>query len=181
MLNKILNLSGFQVGWFLCVLSPSYGLLYVGEIWMGLYILFTLSQLKDKQSAFFRILVIGTFGATTDGILAQFGIISFPTTMESWTPTYLYAIWYGFAAALEIPLNWLKGRYGLASILAFVFGPLNYLAGANLGAINFLFPQYTTLLIIAVAWGVQLPLLLAIANKLTGKSILQPSKYRALN
>jgi hypothetical protein len=181
MLNRILNLSGFQVGWFLCVLSPSYGLLYVGEIWIGLYILFTLSQLQDKQSAFFRILVIGTFGATTDGILAQFGIISFPTAMESWTPTYLYAIWYGFAAALEIPLNWLKGRYGLASILAFVFGPLNYLAGANLGAINFIFPQNTTLLIIAVSWAIQLPLLLAIANTLTNKSMLKASKYSALD
>jgi hypothetical protein len=181
MLKKLLNLGGFQIGWFLCVLSPANGLSFAGEISMGLYILFTLSQLKDKQPALLRILIIGTLGATTDGILAQLGIVSFPTPTENWTPTYLYAIWYGFAAALEIPLSWLKGRYGLASFLAFVFGPLNYLAGANLGAINFIFSQNTTLLIIAVSWAIQLPLLLAIASKLTDESILQLSKTRALD
>jgi len=180
MLTKLLNLGGFQIGWFMCVLSPSYGFFYAGEISMGLYIFFALSQLKDKQSALLRILIIGTLGATTDGILAQLGIISFPTATENWSPSYLYAIWYGFAAALEIPLSWLKGRYVLASLLGSVFGPLNYLAGANLGAISFLFSQNATLFIIAVSWAIQLPLLLAISNRLTDKliftAVLSPNK-----
>lgn len=162
-MKNLVFLLFFQLGWFLCVLAPSMGTTYAGIFLMALYILVVLRFVVDPGAAFLRILLIGTIGATVDGIVTTTGWYEFPGK-ALWTPIYLYAIWYGFAATIETTLCWLKRRYVLASLLGAVFGPLNYLAGQKFGAVSFPNSVDDTMVFIGFLWAIELPLLLWIST-----------------
>ena len=153
----------FQCAWFLCVLTPSMSTDYAGVFAMLLYLAIVLRFIEAKLSAFFLIALAGSIGGSVDGILTYAGWYAFPNK-EPWTPIYLYAIWFGFAATLATSLSWLKSRYALASLLGAIFGPLNYLAGERLGAVSFPNGVDKTMIMLAFLWSLELPLLLWIIN-----------------
>ena len=79
----------------------------------------------------------------------------------------LSPLWLNFAAALNGPLAWLRGRDLLGALVGALGGPLAYYAGATLGATEGL-PSGSGLLALAVGWAIMVPLLVRLAQRLRG-------------
>ena len=65
-----------------------------------------------------------------------------------------------FATTLNASMFWLAGRYRLAAVLGAICGPVSYVAGARLGAIEFPAHAGLSLVGIAVVWACVMPSLL---------------------
>ena len=71
-----------------------------------------------------------------------------------------------FASTLPLSLNWLTERPRLAALLGAVGGPASYYAGASLGALDLSGHTVTSLLILATVWGILMPTLLRLKNRM---------------
>jgi uncharacterized membrane protein (UPF0136 family) len=64
-------------------------------------------------------------------------------------------------------MSWLKGKPLLASVLGAIFGPLSYMAGERLGAMEFVNYQ-SAIIALALIWALVMPLLVTVAIRLEG-------------
>ena len=65
-------------------------------------------------------------------------------------PSWILALWLGFALTVNHSLGWLQEKPWLAALLAALFAPVSYLAGERLGAVTVANPS--GLLLVSVAW-----------------------------
>jgi hypothetical protein len=77
-------------------------------------------------------------------------------------------MWALFATTIDHSMAWLRSRWVLASLMGAVFGPLAFIAGENLGAVQFI-DRHLALLALALGWALLMPLLLWIAKKLNSR------------
>ena len=75
-------------------------------------------------------------------------------------------MWCGFSATVNHSLSWLHNRYVASAFLGVVSGPLSYLAGAKFGAIEFDAAPIIALGIIAIFYGLTIPLMYWVNEKL---------------
>jgi hypothetical protein len=80
-------------------------------------------------------------------------------------PPWILVLWMQIASTLRFSLNWLAGRYLLASLLGALAGAGAYAAGVRLGAAEFGSDSTLALAWIGLGWAVALPLLLFAAHK----------------
>jgi hypothetical protein len=130
----------------------------------------------------FRLLITaGVLGFVLDSLQAFFGVFSFAhTTPGTWvSPFWMTTLWVAFATTLHTSLRWLSGRYALAAALGVIGGPLSYYSGAQLGALT-LNPDLTlSFLIMAIAWGIAMPILVWLAKQEAGKGESLPMNKQA--
>ena len=81
-------------------------------------------------------------------------MFSFPAQgVGQWfCPIWMAALWANFAGTLHFCLDWLRGRYRLASVLGAVGGPLAYYGGHRLGAMQLGGSVAVSLAVIAIEW-----------------------------
>ena len=75
-------------------------------------------------------------------------------------------MWCGFSATINHSLQWLHHRYFASVLLGVVSGPLSYLAGIKFGAIEFDAAPIIALLIIAIFYGLTIPIMYWVNEKL---------------
>lgn len=156
-MRKLINLVAFQATWVACVWSagagkPAWGMA-VFAVSIALHLLLT----KDRKSEVLLLLSAGVLGMVAESALVAMGAIQFP---GAWLPFWMITLWSNFASTLRVSLSWLQGRYLMAAIAGGVAGPLSYLGGQRLGAIEVQQP-----LAVAVEWAVATPLLLWFARE----------------
>ena len=76
-------------------------------------------------------------------------------------------MWMSFATTLNVSLGWLKKRYVLAAVFGALGGPLAYFTGFKLGGVEFS-SMSLGLGAQALGWGVLMPLLTILADRLNG-------------
>ena len=81
------------------------------------------------------------------------------------TTLWMVVLWTAFAATLRHSLHWTRRRYVLSVVAGAVFGPLAYVAGEKLGAIALATPP-AGWLAVAGAWGIAMPLLLWLRERI---------------
>ena len=81
-------------------------------------------------------------------------------------PLWITAMWCGFAAMVNHSMAWLKGRWVSALLLGGFLGPVAYKAGEGLGAINFNNDQLEVTIMLAIVWGLSMPLIYWVNDKL---------------
>ena len=74
-------------------------------------------------------------------------------------------MWALFSTTLNVSMAWLKNRLVLASVMGAVFGPLSYLAGQRLGAIELLDTR-SAIVALAMIWALVMPVLTYAAARL---------------
>jgi len=165
-IGKIFNIFGFQVSWWICVLGVKYGWPYLGPTMMAIYLLIHLYYFRVNQSEIIFIILVGFIGTIVDTIFLQSSlIIYYGLTVSYIAPIWIIAMWLGFAATMNHSFSWVNGKWLIAFIIGAIFGPLSYIAGIKFDALFF---QETifSILILAIVWGLIVPLLFLLNNKI---------------
>jgi hypothetical protein len=167
----VINTVVFQIGWLCCVLAGANHVPWLGTLTALLIVAWHVSHAISPHNELLLILSAGIIGAVWDSLLVYAGWIQYPsgTLIEDTAPHWIVAMWMLFATTLNVSLRWLKQRPVLAAALGAVAGPAAYFAGYRLGGVEIpdLIPAMTAL---ALGWAMLMPILIALSNRLDGKS-----------
>lgn len=162
------NLVGFQIIWWLMILYQDQ---YVS---IGLLLLIGhLMLIKEHRCESVTLLAVGFIGTLVDSALTLGGVFEF--TQNSAVggivpiPLWLITLWFGFAATLRHSMSYLSERLLLAGIFGGIGGPLSYVAGERLGAVNFGFSLPVVVALLAAIWALLLPLAFVLVRRLEGR------------
>lgn len=160
----LLNILGFQSGWFLCVVfadQPTVGILATGTVIM----LHTLLVMEDRREWWLMLMVIVT-GSLIDSLLGLFGVLIYADNgSHLLLPLWLFLLWILFSTLIQHSLHWLQSRLWLAAILAGVSAPSSYWVGARLTDTGLGLGTATSLLVIGFYWALLLPAYLWLARR----------------
>lgn len=169
MKTKLVNFVAFQLGWFACVLSAANGRPWLGALVACIVICLHL-YLADRPGPELRLILLALLmGLIFDSLLVSSGWLKYSggPMFTGLAPYWILAMWALFATTLNVSMSWLKGRTIAAVLLGMVFGPLSYIAGQRLGALEFVnfMPSIAALMIV---WALAMPLLVLAASRLNG-------------
>lgn len=168
-LPLLVNFALFQLAWFACVLSGAAGVPLIGVAVVAVVAGYHLRQAR-RPIAELALLVIAAFiGALWDGQLLGHGWLAYPSGVFSpWVaPSWIIAMWVSFATTLNVSLRWLHGRYGLALVFGAVGGPLAFLAGSRLDAVELVDPLLA-MAVLSAGWALIAPVLVLTATRFDG-------------
>jgi len=113
------------------------------------------------------LVTVGLFGFAVDTLQPSAGLYAFAHASVPWLcPPWMVALWMLFASTLHGSMAWLAGRYRLAAALAALCGPVSYVAGARLGAIELSSYPLVSVAGIGTVWALVVPALLVIRDAL---------------
>jgi len=159
-----INFIGFQIGWFACVIGAAQGQVILAISVVALIVAYHLYR-NNSYAELFIILTAIIIGFIWESCLVTSGWISYGLAANSlfFAPLWLVAMWALFATTINLSMAWLKQRWLLASFMGSVFGPLAFIAGEKLGAVQFI-DRPSALLALALGWACLMPLLLRLAD-----------------
>jgi hypothetical protein len=150
-MGRLLNFAMFYLGWFACVMGAGSGHLWLGPSVVAALVLLHLYMTPRPVQEIRLILLTGVFGFAIDTLQASAGLYAFTGTSPApWLcPLWMMALWMIFATTLNASMAWLAGRYRLAAALGALCGPVSYVAGARLGAIEL--PAHASASLVGIA------------------------------
>lgn len=99
-------------------------------------------------------------GVLIDSLLAMMGVYIFSDSGQFLpVPLWLVMLWLVFAATVRHSLRYLQDKYWLAAALGAVGGPLSYLGGMKLGAVDFGYSLVAVLVILSLIWACLMPVI----------------------
>lgn len=154
-----------QAGWFACVLGGVRGEMAWGPIAATAIVIVHLAVLSpagERTRELGFIVAVGIAGSLLDTGLHALGVTAYPTSPEGiFVPPWIAALWFLFATLPYHSLGWLRGRPALAFLLGAIGGPLSYLGGVRMGAVDTGPEPVWTWVALAVEYAVVTPLMLA--------------------
>jgi len=146
----------------------------MGAPWVGVLIAVMVIGLHlflaERPGQEFRLILLALLtGLVFDSLLVSSGWLSYAggAMFSSLAPYWILAMWALFATTLNVSMSWLKGRHVAAVLLGMVFGPLSYIAGQRLGALEFV-NFYPAIAALMVVWALAMPLLMFAATRFDG-------------
>jgi hypothetical protein len=163
------NFAAFQIGWFACVLGAAHGMPWLGIGVTALVIAWHLGGAAQPGIEARLLAIVALLGAVWDSALVALGWIDYTSgsILAGAAPGWIVAMWALFATTLNVSLNWLKGRDGIAVAFGAIGGPLAFYGGAKLGAVSFPQPLFA-LGALAIGWALFTPLLTRLATRFNG-------------
>lgn len=150
-----------QAGWFACVMGAASGRPLLGPLVVALVAAMRVALTRERDRLLGTLAGAALLGIVLDGALTAAGVLHFPPqAIAGWpVPIWMVALWVNFGLAVD-GLAWFGRRPLAAALAGAAGGPLSYLAGARLGAVTLAPAEPVALAIIAMEWGLALPLLL---------------------
>jgi hypothetical protein len=175
MSRTLINFAAFQAGWFSCVLSAANGLPWLGLLVVCLIVALHLRTADHPSHELQLLALCMVMGLVFDSLLVGSGWVRYPSGMlfSGIAPYWILAMWALFSTTLNHSMGWLKNSLVLAFVMGAVFGPLSYLAGQRLGAIE-LVDFWSSMVALAIIWAVVMPVLVYAAGHFDGKRKLAP-------
>lgn len=167
---KLINFVIFQVGWFTCVLSAANGMPWLGLVVVSAIVANHLLRANRPAHEAQLVMVAVFIGLIFDSLLMSSGWLRYPSgvLLSNMAPYWILAMWALFATTLNSSMGWLKNKLILASVLGAIFGPLSYMAGQRLGAIEFI-DSSKAAIALAVTWSIAMPVLMCAASRFGGR------------
>jgi hypothetical protein len=168
MTRLLVNIVGFYVGWFSCVLGAANGLHLLGPlVVLALFALHLKFNTPRRAETALAALTLVT-GFVVDSVLVASGVMSVNRGFlpEPLTSLWMAALWVNFAMTLNVALVRMQGHVWIAAVLGVLGGPSAYYSGGKLGAAALHDPLWLSLVILAVVWGALTPALSWLAGKL---------------
>ena len=166
---KVFNILGFQICWWICVLSAKTQMIYLGPFFMTIFIMIHFWKFTDNINEVKLIVIFGILGTIIDSMFMYFGILSYNGLYSEdilIAPLWITAMWCGFSATINHSMFWLNNKWILSFILGLVFGPLSYVTGAKFGAIYFFVDIKIIIVVLAIVWGISIPFIYWVNNRL---------------
>lgn len=156
------NLAGFQLAWWLCILMGN------DALWM-VFALLVMHLIGHRKPAVESAVITccALLGFAVDTFLTVYGVFIFGSG-QGWPPLWLFLLWFAFSATLRQGLAWFSGRYVHAAVAGSLVGTLTYLAAGRLGAVSFGIAELQVALILALVWFLLFPALVKLADTLGG-------------
>jgi len=164
-MRKLLNAAFFQTVWWACVAGAGRGweLLAVsyGAALACIHLFYTEHPLKELKLAARVVLM----GIVVDSTLQYFSIIEFyGWALGPLSPFWLWLLWAWFAMTLNSSLAFLKSTpWMIAALAGLLLGPINYYAGATMGAASF-DSSLAHVAAIGLMWAIALPTMVFMAG-----------------
>ena len=168
-MKNILNILGFNIGWWACVLGAANGFSYVGPAAMLVFLVLHFYINAFDYSEIKLIIIFAFLGTLIDTLMVYTGMLSYKGLYEEdiiIAPLWITAMWCGFAATVNHSMAFLKGKWIYSLISGAIFGPLAYMTGQGLGAINFNADHLSIIILLAVVWAFSLPLIFFVNDRL---------------
>jgi hypothetical protein len=162
------NFIAFQIGWFACVLGAAYHMPSMGTGVALTIVVLHLAYATDPLAELKLVLAAAGIGLVVDPTLVLAGLLAFTsgTLFDGAVAHWMVALWMLFAITLNVSLRWLKGRPMLAVVFGGIGGPLAYLAGEKLGALQI--DSNLGIVAIGVGWAIAMWLLVVLARRFDG-------------
>lgn len=171
--SLITNFLLFQIGWFACVLGGAYDQVIIGSMIAIAVIAYHLYQANDTAREIRLLILALIIGLVFESIFTFQGLARYShgQVFDFIAPLWMILMWPLFATTLNLSMRWLKGLTPLLiAMVGAIFAPLAYYAGNRLGAVEY--DHFNlSMIIIATAWALLLPILVIISLKLNGYSI----------
>jgi hypothetical protein len=151
---------GFKISWLLAAWGAVAGppLSYWGALPFFLFLVLHVIYTRRIWELWFA-LSVALLGTGLDTIYNMTGLIHYNGRypgLSFLAPIWITSLWAGLAVTLDHSLKMLIGRPIWTFTIFAVFGPLAYRTGDEMGAIQFACDAWTTMIILAVPWGVML-------------------------
>ncbi len=165
MKHKLINFILFQSIWFILILAAAH------ESFYGLVIGFLLILVQYWHGKLMvpdlkLILTSTIIGFAHDTSLNYFKFIQYNIDFNTYySPVWIIGLWISFALTINHSLAWLGNKKLLQMIFGLIGGPLAYIAGEKLGAINMI--NTMTLYVLALSWACITPLLFQFKKKVS--------------
>lgn len=161
------NLAGYQLVWFGVVICAARGQPLLSVLIAAAFV--AAQWLASRQQASdARLLACAVAcGVVLDGGLASSGLLVYASSQPALlAPVWILALWAAFAMTLNHSMTFLRGRPLLAAAFGAIGGPLAY-AGASrgFGAVTLADPAWTSMLWLAVGWGLAMSALAVVAQR----------------
>lgn len=170
--QMIINIAGFQIGWFSCVLMAVEGIPSIGILIALLIVLLHIMSSSNRNRIIAILAITCLAGSMWDSLLINLGIFEFSSSnpVAEIVPVWIMAMWLVFATTLNVSLRWLYNRYWLAMLLGAIAGPAAYHGGAALGGMT-ITGGINANLIIAAGWSIILPALIYVTQTIESKHL----------
>jgi hypothetical protein len=165
-MNRFLNALGFQMGWWACVIGAGMDQELPALAFCCVLVYAHLFFSPIRTSEIKLALSTWVIGAVIDSGLQYASIIHFyGWSLAQLSPFWLWMLWVLFALTLNTSLAFFKqAPLILSAVVGLVFGPLSYIAGAQLGAASF-DNSLPHLAILGVTWMLAMPALVWMAQR----------------
>ena len=165
MKHKLINFILFQSIWFILILAAAHESFY-GLVIGFLLILVQYWHGKLMVPDFKLILASVIVGFAHDTSLNYFKFIQYNIDFNTYySPFWIIGLWISFALTINHSLAWLGNKKLLQMIFGLIGGPLAYIAGEKLGAINMI--NTMTLYVLALSWACITPLIFQFKKKVS--------------
>ena len=157
----------FQLAWFAAVMGGAADRpLIAGVPALGVCLLHLWLNRTKWRSELLTILAVTALGLALETVFIDTPALRYHgmAAGDFFLPVWIVALWLAFGTLPHGSLRWLSGRLFLQIGLGAVFGPLSYLAGGRLGAVELVEPVSTSLIIIALGWGVIMPAIFVVCR-----------------
>jgi hypothetical protein len=168
-MRLLLNFAAFQIGWFACVLGAANGLPWLGPVVVLAVVALHLAMVRRPLPELYLLMAAMLIGLVLDSLLLATGWLRYSAGLwlPGLAPYWIIAMWALFATTLNVSLGWMRGRPVLTVLMGAVGGPLSYLAGEKLGAIE-LTQTIPAVAALSLAWAIAMPLLMRLADRFDG-------------
>ena len=169
-MNLILNFGVFHIGWLACVIGAASNMSLLGSSIAILLIALHLYRVTDFRAELYLVLAAAAIGFSWETLLLSQHWLAYAGTAalgSSLAPYWLVVMWALFATTINVSMAWMKGRWLLAVVMGAVFGPMAFIAGEKLGAVEFIDNQ-RALIALSLGWAILMPLILWVAERING-------------
>ncbi len=173
--SSVKNFVLYNVGWFAAVYFAAQGQAWIGDAAIALVVCAHLLSVPVWKKEALLLAVAGLIGLVWETTLVWSGVLSYPASpgVGVLAPSWIVAMWVLFATTINVSLSWVKRSWWLASLFGAIGGPLAFVAGKALGAVEF-GDLVTTPLIIGAGWAVLLPVLCRISDNINASPAFDP-------
>lgn len=175
LMHPIANALGFQLGWWVTILSVPLGWDRPAMLFAGLLTFIHLRGARVPRADLQLGLAVMCLGIGVDSLLQCLSFIQFRGwSFWNLSPPWLWSLWWLFSLTLNSSLGFLQRlSWPWVGLIGGLAGPASYLGGAALGAAD-LDTSRGSILALALAWMVALPITVRMAT--TFPRTVAPSK-----
>ncbi|MEM9056945.1 MAG: DUF2878 domain-containing protein [Pseudomonadota bacterium] len=169
MKTTIINIVLFKLGWVACVLGAARDMAWVGLVAVAVIAAVHLALASSPRREMVVLAAAAVVGVVWESLLVNQGLLDYGQTSSPYgvAPNWIVAMWVLFATTLNVSMNWLKKHPLLAVVAGGVGGPMAFVAGEKMGAVQFS-EGLLSLTVIGIGWALLLPLLVSVSRRFNG-------------